>query len=167
MNNNKTTRGKKPTQKAYMAAFIDGEGCISLYKGNIYAKHQRTELSLYISNTHKETIDRLQEVWGGRRKIRHQDHPKWKTNYILKWASNKATDVLKEVLPYMITKKKQAELAINFQKNRKFGKNRYAPITKDELKFACDSANEMKRLNADSRFHPQRLSGKTPEKVKR
>lgn len=169
MNDNMITRGKITNlQKAYLAGFIDGEGCICIYAGGTPKrinpnKYSRIELAVYLYNTHKDTMLWVQEVFGGRMKGRHFNHPVWQPSYIIKWSSNQARDILEMVVSYMHTKKAQAELAIKFQKNRKNGTSRFSPTTPEQWEFAQRCAEEMRNLNTGNR--PQRLIEKTPAKV--
>src|ERR1035437_2085854 len=99
---------------SYLAGFMDGEGTITLKrikrKGLVY--HQP-----YISCAQVikgiKALDLLKDTFGGsfytyRQKGMRSDTVQWVV------ASQKALECAKQLLPYLILKKKQAELLISF-----------------------------------------------------
>lgn len=138
MLNNKTTRGKiKKEYLAYIAGVIDSDGSISVSKINLRDskyKSPRYVLAVTITNTSEELIDFVQERMGGsyrdkKRRDRRQETTIIKENGIDRiitakritydWtiASTKALNFLRLIKNYLIAKKRQAELAIEFQEN--------------------------------------------------
>ena len=72
-----------------------------------------------------------------------------------------ALKLLKSILPYLIIKKKQAQLLIEFQEKMK---DRNAP-KRDTFRKLKQEAYfyEIRKLNFKNRLHLQRLSEETPE----
>lgn len=131
---------------AYIAGFIDGEGCICVHRrGKVGEK----EKSIYafivtIANTDKSVIQYLHSVLGGciANNNKRNGH---KTCYVLHLNPRKAYKLLKKLLPYLRVKKKQAELAIKLGDiitNKKHGRLTNEDVMEREL-----IRQEMQRLN--------------------
>lgn len=112
----------KPTEKAYIAGLIDGEGCITITRRK---KRKNPKFSYYqpllnISNTDKRIIDYAQNLIHGMIIKRIPGKPgdrrrkKWKLVYHLILTGEKLKQTLKEILPYLRAKRKQAEIALEF-----------------------------------------------------
>lgn len=106
------------TQRAYLAGLLDGEGCISIVNTHTSRGRPTFMMSIQLVMTHKATIEHVYNMWGGgwyidrgSRKAGQQ-----KPAYSIHWTSVHAAEVLREVLPFLVTKKQQAELALEFQK---------------------------------------------------
>ena len=145
----------RTVERSYIAGLFDGEGCVSIYRaGKPYGNNYRYELLVFISNNYREPIDWLYKVFGGCIKTRYANIEKnWRTNYIWRLNSNQAASFLKIIEPYLRIKHEQAKLAINFQKNRKQTKCRFARRTEKETIFMEDCWGKMKLLNNDNRPH--------------
>jgi hypothetical protein len=107
------------TEKAYLAGLIDGEGCITIIKSKPArkAKNPSYSLQVFINITDERVIRYCKEVTGvgsisfllvTKRK------PTWKN--IWTWCLRKQDtyDFLVQILPYLIIKKRQAELAVEY-----------------------------------------------------
>jgi hypothetical protein len=105
------------TNKAYLAGFIDGEGCIHISKWQ--GKNNRTPvycLNVVISQKgakSKFLLSALRDLTGGIGSIHEESADPsmqaWRIN------PNDAVDLLKAVLPYLILRKEEAEIAIEYQ----------------------------------------------------
>lgn len=93
---------------AYLAGLLDGEGYIGTQL--VQSKYWRTALE--ISMTHRETIDWLQMAFGGA--IYTPTVPRPNARQYWKWTitGNLIRRHLPKALPYMITKRKHAELML-------------------------------------------------------
>ena len=146
---NKVTRGKRITY-AYLAGLIDGEGSIFISKinnkksGNVWFR-----LALTCSMTEREGIDLLIKtftphlkayIYLGNRKNGH------KSVYQYLTTGDTARDILKELLPYLLVKKEQARLGIEFQVWRKKFKNTGKPRTQEEIEQFNEYYLKMKAL---------------------
>lgn len=133
----KTTRGKHITN-AYLAGIIDGEGSIYIAKinnkrsGNIWYRFQlscaMTEpeaIKLLVSNF---TPKNKQYVYVGGRKYGYKPSYQWLTT------GGTAKRILKELLPYLTVKKKQAQVGIEFQTWRELLPNTGKPRKSSEMK---------------------------------
>ena len=106
-----------------LAAFIDGEGSISI--GYSVHKDPKFEGSrekyeyvrLDIANTDPRLMEWLVRVFGG--SVRGAGHkrksPAWKPAFWWTVSCTRATDILRGCLPYFIMKRDRAELAIALQ----------------------------------------------------
>ncbi len=101
---------------AYIAGLIDGEGCIRIHKNN--GGH---DMHVVINQNDGRILDYCLGVFGG--KIYRNPDASCRTSELWKWiiSGEKAAAMLKKVLPFLIRKKKEAEVAIAFeQKKRKY-----------------------------------------------
>lgn len=105
------------TQAAYIAGVIDGDGYIGLSKKRTL--DQRSGYSyrpvVSVSNTKVELLFWLEQITGvgsicamKRSNLAHKQAFIWQT-----W-SQRAADILRLILPYLILKKKQAELMVSY-----------------------------------------------------
>ncbi len=101
-------------QKAYIAGFFDGEGCISISK--YQGKNNRTpvySLQVVIVQKGIDALFEMYELVGvgsfHERKKYHVGTYEWRIPPI------DAADFLKEILPYLKSKKQEAEIAIEYQ----------------------------------------------------
>lgn len=96
-------------QLAYIAGFVDGEGCVQISKNG--------SLSLSIINTAHQTLTFIKRVLGcGSVAPRKQKVNK--PQYVFRVYGTSAAEVLTALLPYLIEKRPQAELALEFFKRR-------------------------------------------------
>lgn len=98
----------------YVAGFFDGEGTVLIQKASAKS-HSGARYWLVISlyNTHKGVMDKIQKVIGGH-VIFHAGGAVRKQHYRLALYTRQAYHLLKSLLPYLVVKKKQAEIAIAF-----------------------------------------------------
>lgn len=88
---------------AYLAGYIDGEGCIR--DGN------NGSISVSITNTYLPTLKDIQAKWGGS----IQDHatgPNCRTAWMYRVQGSEAAAMLEAILPFLWEKKQQAELLL-------------------------------------------------------
>jgi len=134
----------KSSKYAYAAGIIDGEGCITgsyLYK--VSRGVYQTSYQVSVANKSRELLYWLKRHFGG--KVYTQG------SRILKWELFRLSEIrsfLQAILPYLIIKKKQAELMVAFCNSRldrlnNVKNNRLAQLTKVELGLL----DEIKRLN--------------------
>lgn len=95
---------------AYLAGIIDGEGCISIVK---YPwGHFNCRIS--VVNTDVRLMVWLQESWGGGLSTPRQVKPHWKPTMMWILSGEKAVDLIKELQPYLMLKKEQAEVFLSY-----------------------------------------------------
>jgi len=93
---------------AYLAGLFDGEGCISIQQSKNVKGIFNYCLKLIVHMNCKEIIDILQETFGGSVYIRKDKSYAWECT------GTEADETLKLIVPYLIEKKKQAELGIDY-----------------------------------------------------
>lgn len=103
---------------ARLAAYIDGEGCISIARVKGYAKSSRPVLylSITVANTDPRLIQWLTTRFGGATHVAKRPHGKpWSPAYTWNAASRHGAELLRRALPFFIIKREQAEIALAFQ----------------------------------------------------
>lgn len=157
----------KEIKLAYAAGFLDGEGCIRISK-RLPRNGKSISYNLLVMITQKdgEIMDWLYGNFGGtvylKNKLRNGD------NWIYEWRVSevKAYNFLKEILPFLRYKKRQAELAIQFQQRLIFERKRNIP---DNGRFTSLSDNELierERIYQEmSRIKKEFVKSKNPNVV--
>ena len=136
---------------AYAAGIIDGEGCIRITtrqpRNNRSFQHS---LLVMVAQKDGSLMDWLYGVFGGvvYLKNKRTDGTDW--IYERRVMENKAAEVLKQVLPFMTVKKRQAELALQFQTHKtgagNYGDGRYKPLSQHEIELRNRLAQEISEL---------------------
>ncbi|NMC77028.1 MAG: hypothetical protein GYA60_07035 [Candidatus Methanofastidiosa archaeon] len=103
------------TQKAYLAGIIDGEGCIGIFAGK---SNGSASLIVRIGMCSYETISTIAK-WIGCPVLKEKKRREYQQLWLIQLTFQQAEDVLKAVLPYLITKKEQAQLALDFREFQK------------------------------------------------
>jgi DNA modification methylase len=114
---------KSRDERIWLAAMIDGEGCIFIHKrkagqsnGQGYErKHDSFGSGLEVSNTNRAVVERCMEI-AGKGSICEQspnaNHRRKQTIYRWNLRSNECRGVLAEVYPHLVAKHHEARLAI-------------------------------------------------------
>ena len=135
-------------QIAYLAGIIDGEG--TFYIGKHAIQERGFNARVLVVNTNEKLMNWLHCTFGGLLYSRKsKKNPHWKLKY--EWILNKS-DILsfcKLLLPYLICKKEQAELMIEFRETYNIKTTRDVPKDILEVRFKC--YNHMKSLNQRSK----------------
>ena len=90
-------------QITYIAGYLDGEGCFTYPK-----KSPR----VYVSNTHKPTLDNFQKYFGGTIRLRDRGAGDTRDGYEWSVYGDRAIAVLETMLPYLQEKQAQAALML-------------------------------------------------------
>lgn len=106
------------TEAAYLAGMIDGEGSICVLRTRPRDQARPSyRFVMSVTNTDLHLLGELGE-WVGvgtlQRVAKSKANPKWKDGGQLFFNQGAAAHVLRQVLPYLIVKRRQAELAIEF-----------------------------------------------------
>lgn len=98
--------GMTETEKAWLAGLFDGEGCV----WSRWPK--RMNVITEIKMCHRSTIERVNSLFPGRVAIGHLSG--WSVKPQWRWTlDTKGTkQFLLEIMPYLVTKKKEAEIAL-------------------------------------------------------
>lgn len=102
---------------AYLAGIIDGEGTIRIGKGQPKEKHQQTKYyaSISIGMSGKKVIELVAKEFGSKMRIYKECVSNRKIIYRWGTSGNKVVpQILNKIMPYLIEKKKQAELVKEF-----------------------------------------------------
>jgi len=104
---------------AYVAGIIDGEGSLTIGMNKARSwKSPSYQVSVFVTMTCLETIQALHRFHPGASGGQYKDHPKWKEQFRWIISDRSSLVVLKQVLPHLICKRKQAELLIEMQESK-------------------------------------------------
>jgi hypothetical protein len=106
-----------PAERGYLAGFIDGEGYVSIAGRRPHALNPR----VMIANTHLATMNYLASLLGAGTRVleRKRARAYHRQGYII--LVDRMADVLhllETVFPYMVTKRRQADLVMAFCRSR-------------------------------------------------
>lgn len=139
---------------ARLAAYIDGEGCISTGASRKKTwKNETIYVTLSVHNTDPRLIDWCAERWGGRVYKTVHENKKWMDSFGWRVSCQQARLVLERCLPYFLIKREQAELAIALQKTQRRWGRAGAPREVHELRWKIrNQMSELKGKNARLRL---------------
>lgn len=151
----------EPLKLAYLAGIVDGEGSLCVYRVNP-AKYNRYQTPNYravlnISNTRKELVSWLDDNFSNfnsgskkhKRSIfkKNSTHERWIYEWVVQ--GHRLLDICEQLMPYLVLKKRQAELIIEFRKTytqRSFGSK--TPLDPKTIEKREAIRLKMCRLNA-------------------
>ena len=122
-----------PTERAYVAGIIDGEGWVEFKWANRIRRDRKgtptyrtLNVRMEVPQVDKRLIDFLMEITKeGTRDIKHYPkHPNWQDQHRWRVSYHGVYRVLKQVYPYLIVKKQKAKLIINHY-DKKFNKKTF------------------------------------------
>lgn len=131
-----------------MAGLVDGEGTIMLYRRRQYAS-----LRLVVSNTNAAVLDWCADTtgvgdvqWKSRGNERHRPAGMWSAN------SDAAEGLIGQMLPYLVIKREQAELALDFRQRIRNPSDKSDPTWQQEyrLRMCAMNARGPKATEADA-----------------
>jgi hypothetical protein len=132
-------------QKVYMASMIDGEGSlnIEIQSPRENRKYYYYSLRLIVINTNKDLMDWLVKTFGGKYSERKKIE---KRKVCYRWAkcSREAAEILEACIPYMIVKKHQAQLFIEFMNTMGITGWNVSAETREHRQFLYE---KMRKLN--------------------
>ncbi len=131
---------------SYLAGFFDGEGTVNISR----PKSSRMPHTLYVSiaNTDLEVIKKLPSIFGGstymKKRVESHHRP------LMVWSAPALSGqgFLKAVLPYLKIKKRQAEIAIEFQGTKVCHSGQ---LTQEIIKRRDGMVDELRKLNRSGR----------------
>lgn len=98
---------------AWAAGILDGEGSIMLNHRKRYARWEDWTLRVTVTNTDPRMLERMREMFGGSIQPLHKaTQPHWKPSWAWVVTARKAEACLRLMLPWLVTKRDRAELAI-------------------------------------------------------
>lgn len=135
---------------ARLAAFIDGEGCIGVYKRAVTSRGTLYRLQVQIANTDPKLMVWLKHTFGGRVKPGKFRGNKLNRKYDWIVQGPLAAYLLYECIPYFVLKGDQALLAISFQPSRRgknYGRAGMPPALRSSFEFCSRTIRGMKMRN--------------------
>lgn len=114
-------RKKDEPMKAYWAGIIDGEGTINIAKAlraSERSKSPNHQIRLTMTNTDESLVQEMKKFFKVGNVCNAKTPIGSKEAYKYYTSNSDALSVIRQVLPYLITKKKQAMLAIDFDNSR-------------------------------------------------
>jgi len=106
-------KNTSPTDLAWAAGVIDGEGCIHIRWAKNYLRGSRRHvLAIDVVNTDPRMIEKLKALFGGWIGISRRKTEVRKVRYIWTISSSRAAAVLRLVAPYVVTKPEEVQTAL-------------------------------------------------------
>ena len=133
---------------AYMAGILDGEGHFSMY---FHERFNRHHVTVGVMNTSRDLIDWLVNNFGGyvyeHKPKSHKPH--WKPCWEWRMKVQEIPGRLPPILPYLVIKRRQAELAISFREtiNPSANNPRKKGVSPEILALRHKIMDELKSLN--------------------
>lgn len=132
-------------QKAYYAGFFGGEGTVSI---EVYKRKGKCTdlLALYVVNTDRRILEQLKTNFGGHIQKHSKSVLSVKTCWKWKITDRAGFNFLLVIHPYLVVKKLQADIAIEYvnkHKGKKFYGNKGMPP--EERKARISLSNKLKQ----------------------
>lgn len=140
-----------------LAGFFDGEGWVTITK--TWVKHPKVWkkigrppgglahyhiLRLGVGNTNQQAVERFREVYGGDIQCR-KGKGKNKDCWVWRVSGERAYRVLTDFLPYLIVKRKQAEVALKFHSLGSFEGNVVPPMLQAQREYRREEIMALNR----------------------
>lgn len=133
---------------AYIAAAIDGEGCITFKTRRDSRSPWLFDVRVYITNTNRQWLEWFQDRIGGQIHTSGKKIVKRKQGYRLSLDGAIAQSLLRNIRPYLLLKAPQADLALSYTPIKQGTYGRFRGKMSDELRIARTSMFlQMKALN--------------------
>ena len=127
---------------SYLAGIIDGEGSVD---ARFKHKMRTVDFTLSVANTDVRLIEWIVENFGGRAIPIRQANPKHKIVWRVIWNVQDATQVLEDVMPYLIVKRERAELYLSLRALMGRGEHLTDEIRQQRLDLGARMAELNKR----------------------
>lgn len=135
------------TATAYFAGFFDGEGSISITKYNS-SPRPKYRLRVSVGNTDWEVVEFLMDYLADYSPHVTTYNNSKKPYYLISFSGHRAVDLLSELEPFIVSKKQQLRLAIDFWNHGKYEVNcRHYRLPDDVMSFREQSYVRMWELN--------------------
>jgi hypothetical protein len=148
------------TKLAYIAGILDGEGFIGAKRRmptvNNKMKSPKYSACISVAMTDYEPIHFIADYFGLADLIQTRKRGNYSTIYVLDVENNRAIEILKKALPFLVGKKKQAEAAIRLNLLRHESREHHTKVISTAI---------FKSGNAQG--HPYRVYGLSDEFLKR
>ena len=153
--------------KAYAAAYIDGEGCITLAYSRSRAKSRAAYVPMIlVSSVGLAPLEFLRDRWGGSIRLNHRRERRRRDRVVNErpvytWglASRMVESMLHDIRPYLLLKGSQADLIFDYYRFvglgwrvAKKGGPGYLPVPEHEVERRDGIYAEIHRLNRRGRI---------------
>lgn len=132
---------------AWAAGIVDGEGCIRLVRRKTPHCDEQYVLLLKVNNTEIRMLERMKELFGGqiytKAPCSTTKHQQWDWQI---WALC-AEKALRELLPFLLVKKEQAETALLARTYMKKRRGKYNIENLKRQRELCETLKKQKRVN--------------------
>jgi hypothetical protein len=165
----------------YLAGFVDGEGHLGIERINNgklkeyrrspnhpsrwYNRSPEHTVRVQVSNTNLDGLKAIQRNFGGSLTVMKSHRPRNKQAYKLTWNSRAAERILQLVGPYLVLKRQQYLLLLEFmrvrQKNMRMGGSN-GPLDPVIIELRDDFHRRLKALNRRGVEDPRPISA-SPE----
>lgn len=132
----------------WLAGFFDGEGYIG-----IYGRKRNWRLLAGIAQCNKEILTQIQTQFGGclyaklRRSVKHNQ------GWELRWSSQEAATLLKQLFPYLRIKREQAEFVLTKFLPLIPSKGHRPPLSDENLQLRLDAKHQLAKLKPYSKLN--------------
>lgn len=138
---------------AYCAGLIDGEGCIGAWNSTSHkrAASPTAQVTVIVAMTTPRGVKLLHNTFGGTLKVAEKPEGR-KRQFVWKVVSRQAESCLNQILPYLLDKREQAEVALTLVGMRRERANTNRRLSQDEIsaRNACvDKLKALKRVEFD------------------
>ena len=140
---------------AYAAGLFDGEGCVDIYKASVSKASKSPSFMLRVIIAQKQggIMNWLKNNFGGAVQMSRRKY-NGKDNYIYRWdiRSQAAKGFLILIQPYVLIKKEQVNLAIEYEEQKgKYletlkGKRGFRTLTEKEIKWRYMMQDKLSKL---------------------
>ena len=151
----------------YIAGLFDGDGCVRILYRDSVISNRCYYIDIQITNNYLPVLETIQGIWKGNI-FTHNDTFQWRLT------SKKAYAFLKAIYPYIVIKKKQTAIALEFQKRLLRSKRSrlmhkkgikgalgFRSISNKEMEWRDKAYLEISRLKNPETFELKKLSRKS------
>ena len=134
------------TDLAYCAGLLDGEGCLTISKRT---QKNTFQMRVEIVNTNKEVLEWVKGMFGGSVIVRMRPGKYGNNKESFVWLADtrRAASFLRLIKPYVKIKRRQLEIALDFQRTIRHETGHGRFITPQQLAFRADCKMKMSALN--------------------
>lgn len=139
---------------AWLAGFIDGEGCILLSCQKPNPKRRTVSkiwiMRVCVTNTRHDVLALIQSWFGGYIVHKRTDKAHYKDGWTWEVSGHKAKRLLNEVGPYLVLKRSQCEVALKYAKTlsysgKGYGRNPLSEMVIMERQALVDEIRDLNR----------------------
>lgn len=137
-------------ERAYIAGFVDGEGCLTISDKELKDTHglpiYTFAPSVSITNTNVEVLQFIRDKTNlGKITSKPRPNKRWRLCFQLTLKVDEIPAFINVVLPFLLVKRKQAEVMLGFFKIK--GHQGDKDVSEDTFKKRLDLAYKIQNLN--------------------